>query len=114
MVFGQRVQLACTTTATEIPIDKHINRSWSYGPFNELIIKNGVSTNPSKYNEVHGKSRYTYILEIINFSESDLEEYRCEFGVDETGITLQLNEEDYECKQLYRILIYIDKKSNMI
>ncbi|XP_063397466.1 uncharacterized protein LOC134681753 [Mytilus trossulus] len=97
VVFNEKVQLACKANGTEIPLDKPHSRSWSGGPYNALLCMNGISANRLKYNEIPGKDKSQYILEINSFSESDVDcEYKCQFGVDITRKTLQLNEEDYE------------------
>lgn len=97
VVFGESVQLACMANETEIPLDKPHSRSWSGGQYNTLLCMNGVSADRSKYNEIEGKDKSQYILQISNFSESDVDcEYKCVFGVDITRTTLHLNEKDYE------------------
>ncbi|XP_052073574.1 uncharacterized protein LOC127711535 [Mytilus californianus] len=97
VTFGGKVQLACTAYETEIPLDTQYSRSWSGGPDNKLLCKDGISADVSKYKEVLGEDYSQYILEIESFSESDVDcEYKCVFGVDTTRTTLKLNEKDYE------------------
>lgn len=103
MVFGENVDLTCIVNETEIPLGKPHSRYWSGGPYSALLCKDGVSANRLKYHEkiVEDESQYRYILQISNFAESDVGyDYICSFGEDITRSTLQLNEENFECKQV--------------
>lgn len=89
------------TTQTSILRDHSVGAGYIGGPYNTLL--NRVRSDHSKYSVALRKDQLRSILTISNFSESDVDcEYSCESGLDVARTTLQLNEKDYECKQLYR------------
>ncbi|VDI55706.1 Hypothetical predicted protein [Mytilus galloprovincialis] len=86
----------CKVEHTEIPLNESSN-SWNGGPNNTLLSKDGFSTNKKKYEEKMGQGEFTYILQIHNFSELDVDcIYSCTFGVDSASKKFDLNEEDYQ------------------
>lgn len=101
IIFGYYTQLECTTNNTDLHPKRPQRWRWIGGPYNTLL--NRVRSDHSKYSVALRKDQLRSILTISNFSESDVDcEYSCESGLDVARTTLQLNEKDYECKQLYR------------
>lgn len=98
MTFGETAEISCIAKGTEIPLNES-SRSWTGGPNNTLLCKDGISANKQKYKEKMGKNKSQFILQIYNFSELDVDcIYSCTFGVDSAMKTFNLNEEDYQCK----------------
>lgn len=96
VVFHEKVKLECFINGTIT----NQTRQWIKGepPFEETISVNGIITAKSdkcRYSEfvvIHNKTLMSFIFEIYNFSESDLNIFRCIFGKKEQGIQLNLNE----------------------
>ncbi|CAC5397107.1 unnamed protein product [Mytilus coruscus] len=96
VIFGETAKLSCTVNTTKVVRDNSDSRSWKGGPLNALMCRDGVCTDHRKYQEKIVKDQHQVILEIHNFSESDVDcDYSCMFGAKSTRRTFQLNERDY-------------------
>ncbi|XP_052073198.1 uncharacterized protein LOC127711243 [Mytilus californianus] len=96
VIFGETAKLSCTVNTTKVVRDNSDSRSWKGGPLNALMCTDGVCTDHRKYHETLVKDQHQVILEIHNFSESDVDcDYCCMFGAESIRRRFELNERDY-------------------
>lgn len=100
VIFGRNVSMACT--ASSVKEFQSPNRIWNGGKEYGLLVVNGAPTNPWKYKERIDSPRKRYILEITDFHTEDVNElYSCTYGFVQYKTNLTINEDVYECKQLF-------------
>lgn len=96
MRIGGTVVLTCTVHEVEV-IDTGEPRQWSKG--SSLVCYNGKPTNPLKYMETLYKNKFKLL--IYNVTEADLNrDYQCLYSFDVYSKTLNITEENFECKYM--------------